>query len=78
MELRSLQSSQATRLEQEARSDANAAIASQVIDLVNEVIFIDGDDIGDAIPETFDQIIKDLDPTTTTVQPGRKILRLEV
>jgi len=69
VELRSLQSSQATRLEQEARSDANAAIASQVIDLVNEVIIIDGDDIGDAVPEAFDQIIKDLDLTTTTVQP---------
>ena len=62
VELRSLQSSQATRLEQEARSDANAAIASQVIDLVNEVIIIDGDDIGDAAPEA-------LDLTTTTVQP---------
>jgi len=78
VELRNLQSSQATRLQQEARSDANAAIASQVIDLVYEVIFIDGDDIGDAVLEAFDQIIKDLDPATTTVQPGRKILWLDV
>ena len=80
MELRSLQSSQATRLEQEARSDANAAIASQVTDLVNEV---DGDGIGDAVPEAFDQIIKDLDPTTTTVirmfrdqTTGRKLFNI--
>jgi hypothetical protein len=78
VELRNLQSSQATRLQQEARSDANAAIASQVIDLVYEVIFIDSDNIGDAVPEAFDQIIRDFDPTTTTVQPGRKILWLEV
>ena len=78
IELRDLQSSQATRLQQEARSDANAAIASQVIDLVYEVIFIDSDNIGDAVPEAFDQIIRDFDPTTTTVQPGRKILWLEV
>ena len=69
VELQNLQSSQATRLQQEALSEANTTVASQVIDLVNEVIIIDGDDIGDAVPKAFDQIIECLNPSTSTVQP---------
>ena len=51
VELRNLQSSQATRLQQEARSEANATVAEQVITMY-------GDDIGDAVPEAFAQIIQ--------------------
>jgi len=67
--LRNLRSSQETRLQREARFEANASVVAQVIYLVSEVIIIDGDDVGDAVPEAFDLIIEDLNPSTTAVQP---------
>jgi hypothetical protein len=69
VELLNLQSSQADRLQQEARTEANASVVAQVIELVSEVIIIDGDDVGDAVPEAFDLMIEDLNPLTTAVQP---------
>jgi len=55
LELRRLQTTQEARLQLEARSNANASVAAEVIDLVG---VIDDDDVGDAVPVAFEQIIE--------------------
>ena len=60
-ELRTLQSTQEARLQLEARSTANASVVAEVIDLVGDIIIIDGDDVGDVVPAAFEQILEDLD-----------------
>ena len=72
LEVRSLQSAQESRLLLEARSEATAAVAAEVIDLVTESITVDDDDVGTAVRLAFAQIDEDLLPTTTTVQLVRK------
>jgi len=61
LELRTLQSTQEARLQVEARSNANASVVAEVIDLVGDAIIIDGDDVGDVVPSVFEQIIEDHD-----------------